>query len=104
MRAQNKSKFIKIGLQEAEAALRAGKILIMCIVEKPWADLRPILEKVFMSKFWMNFLVIRNEKLLLIVMQKNEVSQNVKFDEKISSGHNIKMGEKMMRKWRSTKY
>ena len=31
---QNKSKFINIGSQEAEIALRVGKILIMCIMEK----------------------------------------------------------------------
>jgi hypothetical protein len=31
---QNELKFIKIGSQEAEIALRAGKILIMCIMEK----------------------------------------------------------------------
>ena len=31
---QNKPKFIKIGSQEAEIALRVGKILIVCIMEK----------------------------------------------------------------------
>ena len=31
---QNKSKFIKIGSQEAEIALRVSKILIMYIMEK----------------------------------------------------------------------
>ena len=31
---QNKSKFIKIGSQEAEIALRVGKILIICIMER----------------------------------------------------------------------
>ena len=31
---QNKFKFIKIRSQEAEIALRVGKILIMCIMEK----------------------------------------------------------------------
>jgi len=49
---QNKSKFIKIGSQEAEIALRVGKILIICIME------RSILEEVFMGEFWINFLVI----------------------------------------------
>ena len=67
---QNKSKFIKIGSQEAEITLRVGKILIMCIME------RSILEEVFMSKFWINFLVIptsdylKEMRKLLIVMQK----------------------------------
>ena len=31
---QNKFKFIKFGSQEAEIALRVGKIIIMCIMEK----------------------------------------------------------------------
>ena len=31
---QNKLKFIKIGSQEAEIALRVGKILIICIMER----------------------------------------------------------------------
>ena len=31
---QNKPKFIKIGSQEAKIALQAGKILIMCIMER----------------------------------------------------------------------
>ena len=67
---QNKSKFIKIGSQEAEIALRVGKILIMCIMESS------ILEEVFMSEFWINFLVIpisdylKEIRKLLIVMQK----------------------------------
>ena len=67
---QNKSRFIKIGSQEAEIALRVGKILIMCIME------RSILEEVFMSEFWINFLVIptsdylKEIRKLLIVMQK----------------------------------
>ena len=39
---QNKPKFIKIGSQDAEIALRVGKILIICIMEKSWADLRSI--------------------------------------------------------------
>ena len=30
---QNKSKFIKIGSQEAEIGLRVGKILIICIMD-----------------------------------------------------------------------
>ena len=56
-----------------------------------------------MSEFWINFLVIpRSDYLkeirkLLIIMQKSEVIyrvSNVKFDEKISSGHNNKMGAK----------
>ena len=67
---QNKSKFIKFGSQEAEIALRVGKILIICIME------RSILEEVFMSEFWINFLVIptsdylKEMRKLLIVMQK----------------------------------
>ena len=67
---QNKSKFIKIGSQEAEIALRVCKILIMCIMESS------ILEEVFMSEFWINFLVIptsdylKEIRKLLIVMQK----------------------------------
>ena len=74
---QNKFKFIKIGSQEAEIALRVGKILIICIME------RLILEEVFMSEFWINFLVIpRSDYLkeiwkLLIVMQKSEVIYRV---------------------------
>ena len=67
---QNKSKFIKIGSQEAEIDLKVGKILIICIME------RSILEEVFMSEFWINFLVIptsdylKEMRKLLIVMQK----------------------------------
>ena len=81
---QNKSKFIKIGLQEAEIALRVGKILIMCIME------RSILEEVFMSEFWINFLVIPRSdylklmiKLLLLCKKvKSSIeSQNVKFGD-----------------------
>ena len=74
---QNKSKFIKIGSQEAEIALRVGKILIICIME------RSILEEVFMSEFWINFLVIprsdylKEMRKLLIVMQKSEVIYRV---------------------------
>ena len=56
-----------------------------------------------MSEFWINFLVIsrsdylKEMRKLLIVMQKSEVIyrvSNVKFDEKISSGHDNKMGAK----------
>ena len=45
-------KFIKIRSQEAEIALRVGKILIMCNCAS-WKnlDLRSILEEVFMSEF-----------------------------------------------------
>ena len=81
---QNKSKFIKIGSQEAEIALRVGKILIMCIMEKSWADLRSMLEEVFMSEFWINFLAIprsdylKETRKLLIVMQKSEVIYSLK--------------------------
>ena len=80
---QNKSKFIKIESQEAEIALRVGKILIMSIMEKSWADLRSILEEVFMSEFWINFLVIprsdylKEMRKLLIVMQKSKVIYRV---------------------------
>ena len=65
-----------------------------------------------MSEFWINFLVIprsdylKETRKLLIVMQKSEViieSQNVKFDEKISSGHNNKMGAKNDRKVKTYK-
>ena len=55
-----------------------------------------------MSEFWINFLVIptsdylKEMRKLLIVMQKKVKSsiesQNVKFDEKISLGHDNKMG------------
>ena len=97
---QNKSKFIKIESQEAEKGLRVGKILIMCIMEKSWADLRSIFEEVFMSELWINFLVIlssgylKEMRKLLIVVKSSIESQNVKFNEKISSGHNNKMGAK----------
>ena len=95
---QSKSKFIKIGSQGAEIALRVGKFL-----EKSWADLRSILEEVFMSEFWINFLVIpRSDHLKrwencschAKKVKSSIESQNVKFDEKISSGHNNKMGAK----------
>ena len=71
---QNKSKFIKIRSQEAEIDLRAGKILIICIIKRSWADLRSIFEEVFMSEFWNNFLVmlrsdyLKKMRKLLIVM------------------------------------
>ena len=103
---QNKSKFIKIGSQEAEIALRVGKILIICIME------RSILEEVFMSEFWINFLVIprsdylkrwENCSLLCKKVKSSIESQNVKFDKKISSGHNNKMGAKDDRKVKTYK-
>jgi hypothetical protein len=40
---QNELKFIKIELQKAKIALRAGKISIMCIMKRPKSS---ILEKV----------------------------------------------------------
>ena len=100
---QNKSKFINIGSQEAEIALRVGKILIMCIMEKSWADLRSILEEVFMSEFWINFLVITRSDYLKeirklencsLLCKKVKSSIESQFDEKTSSGHNNKMGAK----------
>ena len=57
------------------------------------------LENVFMSEFWINILVnpmsdyVKEMRKLLIVMQKNEVIYRVsECDEKISSGHDNKMG------------
>ena len=56
-----------------------------------------------MSEFWINFLVIprsdylkeKENCLLLCKKVKSSIeSQNVKFDEKISSGHDNKMGAK----------
>ena len=56
-----------------------------------------------MSEFWINFLVIprydylketRNCSLLCKKVKSSIESQNVKFDEKISSGHDNKMGAK----------
>ena len=56
-----------------------------------------------MSKFWINFLVIprpdylkrqENCSLLCKKVKSSIESQNVKFDEKISSGHKNKMGAK----------
>ena len=56
-----------------------------------------------MSEFWINFLVIprsdylkrqENCSLLCKKVKSSIESQNVKFDEKISSGHNNKMGAK----------
>ena len=100
---QNKSKFINIGSQEAEIALRVGKILIMCIMEKSWADLRSILEEVFMSEFWINFLVITRSDYLKeirklencsLLCKKVKSSIESQFDEKISSGYDNKMGAK----------
>ena len=85
---QNKSRFIKIGSQEAEIALRVGKILIICIIE------RSILEEVFMSESWINFPVIPRSyylklmRKLIIVMKKVKSSiesQNVKFGDLIRS-------------------
>ena len=100
---QNKSKFINIGSQEAEIALRVGKILIMCIMEKSSADLRSILEEVFTSEFWINFLVITRSDYLKeirklencsLLCKKVKSSIESQFDEKISSGHDNKMGAK----------
>src|ERR1044072_9351914 len=74
---KTKSKFIKIGSQEAEIALRVGKILIVCIME------RSILEKVFMSELLINFLIIprsdylKGMRKLLIVMHKSEINYRV---------------------------
>ena len=56
-----------------------------------------------MSEFWINFLVIprsdylKEMRKLLIICKKVKSSiesQNVKFDEKISSGHDNKIGAK----------
>ena len=100
---QNKSKFINIGSQEAEIALRVVKILFMCIMEKSWADLRSILEEVFMCEFWINFLVITRSDYLKeirklencsLLCKKVKSSIESQFDEKISSGHDNKMGAK----------
>ena len=55
---QNKLKFIKIESQEAEMALRAGKILMKCSIKRSWADLKLILEEVFIKELWINFLVV----------------------------------------------
>ena len=49
---QNKSKFIKIESQEAEIALRVGKILIIWIMEKPWAG------QLWRKYSWANFELI----------------------------------------------
>ena len=60
-----------------------------------------------MSELWINFLVIprsdylKEMRKLLIVMHKSEIIyslKSVKFDEKISSGHDNKMGAKDDRK------
>ena len=71
---QNKLKFIKVGSQEAEITLKADKILIIYIIKRSWADLKSIFEKLFISEFWNNFLVmlrydyLKEIRKLLIVM------------------------------------
>ena len=59
-------------------------------MEKSWADLRLILEEVFMSEFWINFLVIPTH----CYAKKVKSSIESQFDEKISSGHDNKIGAK----------
>ena len=65
-----------------------------------------------MSEFWINFLIIprsdylkrwENCSLLCKKVKSSIESQNVKFDEKISSGHNIKMWAKDGRKVKTYK-